>query len=407
MKKYLFLLFIFSLSCRVPAQWVQISNGMGIERGVTSLAHNGNYLFAGTVSGVYRNVNDIWSRVGFANKEIHGLVALGGIIFAGVEDSGICVSSNNGTNWSKTPFMYPTVNCLYVDGGKLYTATNQGGFYVSSDYGNNWNAFLTNEYIFSVTAEGSVICAGGFYRVSVSSNNGISWNSTDLTGDVASAKIKGSYIFIGLYGNGLLVSTNFGLQWQSYAADISTILSYAFSGNNLLVGKSNNPSIAGGVYLTTNYGYNWINLNQGFNGLPAVSSLLILNDYIYAGAITGNSNYLAVWKRPLSEILEVNNLQTTIPLEFELHQNFPNPFNPSTNIKFSIPENGKVKTENNFVVLKVYNLLGREVATLVNEHLEPGTYSVTFDGSELSSGVYYYKLTAGSYSETRKMVLIK
>ena len=252
MKKYLFLLFIFSFSCGVFAQWVQISNGMGLNRSVSSLAYNGNYLFAGTNSGVYRNVNDIWTRVSFANKNIHGLVALGDIIFAGVEDSGICVSSNNGANWSKTPFMYPTVNCLYVDGSKLYTATNQGGFYVSSDYGNNWNAFLTNEIIFSVTAEGSIICAGGIYKVYVSSNGGTSWNSTDLTVDVASAKIKGSYIFIGLYGNGLLVSTNNGLQWQSYAADISTILSYAFSGNNLLVGKSNNPSIAGGVYLTTN-----------------------------------------------------------------------------------------------------------------------------------------------------------
>lgn len=88
------------------------------------------------------------------------------------------------------------------------------------------------------------------------------------------------------------------------------------------------------------------------------------------------------------------------PKEYLLSQNYPNPFNPSTTIKFEIPED-----EN--VVIKVYNLLGKEVATLVNGFKTAGYYETNFDASSLSSGIYIYRLTAGKYSETRKMTLMK
>jgi photosystem II stability/assembly factor-like uncharacterized protein len=98
-----------------------------------------------------------------------------------------------------------------------------------------------------------------------------------------------------------------------------------------------------------------------------------------------------------SEVIEVSCLQ---PDRYSLSQNYPNPFNPSTKIKFSIPEVSKV-------MLKLYNLLGEEVATLVNEEKVAGYYTVEFNASSLSSGVYFYKLQAGSFVETKKMVLMK
>jgi hypothetical protein len=88
------------------------------------------------------------------------------------------------------------------------------------------------------------------------------------------------------------------------------------------------------------------------------------------------------------------------PQSVALGQNYPNPFNPSTNITFQIPFAG-------FVSLKVYNLLGQEVATLVNEELQPGSYKATFDGSSLMSGTYFYTLKTNRYSETKKLTLIK
>ena len=81
-------------------------------------------------------------------------------------------------------------------------------------------------------------------------------------------------------------------------------------------------------------------------------------------------------------------------------QNYPNPFNPTTVIKWSLKEAA-------FVTLKIYDVMGREVGTYVNEKLNIGIYETTFDGSDLSSGVYYYKLQAGNFTDTKKMMLIK
>ena len=87
-------------------------------------------------------------------------------------------------------------------------------------------------------------------------------------------------------------------------------------------------------------------------------------------------------------------------LNFELSQNIPNPFNPSTSISYSIPENA-------FVTLKIYDVLGNEVVELINEQKESGNYQIDFNASELSSGIYYYTLTAGNFTSTKKMSLIK
>ena len=92
--------------------------------------------------------------------------------------------------------------------------------------------------------------------------------------------------------------------------------------------------------------------------------------------------------------------ETEIPAEFELYQNYPNPFNPKTKIEFDIPVNG-------FVNLKIYDVLDNEIKTLINELKPAGGYQIEFDGSSLASGIYFYKLQAGGYSEVKKMCLIK
>jgi len=107
-------------------------------------------------------------------------------------------------------------------------------------------------------------------------------------------------------------------------------------------------------------------------------------------------------------ILGVNNNSGELPVQFSLYQNYPNPFNPTTKIKFSVPFLPLAKGEAEGVVkLIIYDILGREVATLVNEKLSPGTYEVEWDASNYPSGVYFYKLTAGDFTQTKKMLLIK
>jgi len=99
------------------------------------------------------------------------------------------------------------------------------------------------------------------------------------------------------------------------------------------------------------------------------------------------------------ETTSVNNNEQ-LPDEFVLYQNYPNPFNPTTKIKYSIPSAQRVR-------LVVYDILGNEIAVLINEEQHSGAYEITFDGSSLSSGIYFYKLTAGSFSDTKKLILIK
>jgi len=89
-----------------------------------------------------------------------------------------------------------------------------------------------------------------------------------------------------------------------------------------------------------------------------------------------------------------------LPTEYSLSQNYPNPFNPSTNIKYSVPQPSQVQ-------IKVYDVLGNEIETLVNEEKPAGTYELTWNAANLSSGIYFYQLKAGEYVNTKKMILLK
>jgi hypothetical protein len=93
-------------------------------------------------------------------------------------------------------------------------------------------------------------------------------------------------------------------------------------------------------------------------------------------------------------------IRTNVPQQYGLAQNYPNPFNPSTTIKFQMPSKG-------FVKLKIYDMIGREIATLVDGFQEAGTHDVKFDASNLPSGIYFYRITTGTYGATKKLVLIK
>jgi hypothetical protein len=97
---------------------------------------------------------------------------------------------------------------------------------------------------------------------------------------------------------------------------------------------------------------------------------------------------------------DVNEVSDNIPSAYNLEQNYPNPFNPSTTINFSIPVEG-------FVTLDIYNAIGQKVASLINETKSAGNYAVDFNASTLTSGIYFYKISAGSFTETKKMILMK
>lgn len=123
----------------------------------------------------------------------------------------------------------------------------------------------------------------------------------------------------------------------------------------------------------------------------------VLSDYKYT--VGANDGGGVEDPGGIDNVLNIEN-ESEIPTEYSLKQNYPNPFNPTTNIQFDLPQN-------NFVTLKIYDVMGREIATLVNEFKNAGKYIASFNAVNLSSGIYFYKVMAGSFVETKRMVLIK
>ncbi|MBK9334995.1 MAG: T9SS type A sorting domain-containing protein [Ignavibacteria bacterium] len=142
-----------------------------------------------------------------------------------------------------------------------------------------------------------------------------------------------------------------------------------------------------GVYITTNNGTSWVEVNNG-----------LTNNFVYSLAITGTNLFAGtfgggVWRRPLSEIISVQSLSTEVPEQFSLSQNYPNPFNP-TNIEFSLPEKS-------FVKLKVFDIAGKEVAELVNENLSAGTFKYEFNAENLREDCIFINLRQKSFQRRR------
>ena len=126
---------------------------------------------------------------------------------------------------------------------------------------------------------------------------------------------------------------------------------------------------------------------------------------VYTGVMNVNSNDP---NRPVKQIpvkltvgvVDVQNNNLGVPSEFALNQNYPNPFNPTTKISFAIPQES-------FVTIKIYDILGKEVSKIVNQTKQAGYYSFNFDASSLSSGMYFYKIEAGNFVQTKRMLLMK
>ena len=388
---------------------------------VNCFAVSGTNIYVGT-NGILMSTNNgttwNWMNNGITNKYIEALAINGQNIFAGYLNSpgsggGVLLSTNSGASWTTVNNGFPTndfVNALALLNTKLFAGTDQG-VVLSTNNGSNWivlNNELSNIGIYSLAVSGTNIFAGTNHGVFLSTNYGTNWISTGLGGQYINDIISMGDTLFAMGTSGVFITTNNGISWNPAGLMTHTLYSFAIFGTNLFAGTD-------GIFLTTNNGTTWLNKNQGLNIIPVFVKLYISGNYIFAG-IWNNYSVSTIWRRSLSEIIDVKNISSTVPDKYSLSQNYPNPYNPSTKIRFSIPPPDKSgsRTKSDFeggqggmIVLKVYDILGNEIATLVNEYLKPGTYEVKFDGSQLVSGMYFYTLTAGDFKETKKLILIK
>jgi photosystem II stability/assembly factor-like uncharacterized protein len=406
--KYLFILillqFLILYNGVLKAQWVKTNCPNGGE--VHCFTVSDSNIFAGTDNkGAFLSTDNgtNWSQVGPSNNPVYFLNFSGTNLFAGTY-GGIFLSTNLGTNWiqlSNDSVSYWNLAFTTI-GANIFVGTDKGVF-LSTNNGLNWtlvNNGLTSPNVLSLDTIKNNIFAGtapfnhSGGGVFLSTNNGTNWTQKGLTSSyVYCLTVSGTNIFAGTNA-GIYLSTDNGTNWALKNNGLSSFpplytTSIVTSITNIFAG-----SFGSGVFLSTDYGSNWSQVNNGLMD-TVICSLTINSNYIFAGTYRSG-----VWRRPLSELVGVSKEVNDLPKDFSLSQNYPNPFNPSTVISYSLLLASNVK-------LIVYNTLGQDVKVLENGFKNAGKYSVNYNASDLPSGIYFYKLEAGQFTQVKKMMLIK
>ncbi|HEY9164597.1 MAG TPA: T9SS type A sorting domain-containing protein [Candidatus Kryptonia bacterium] len=417
MKKRLLFFLISTLICglcehEASAQWYQISQLQNYPVTCFLVTSDSNVFIGGYFRYLVHSTDGgkTWvnSASGIPADTILSLASAGGYIFAGTS-AGVYRSSDNGGSWqvANTGIIWggAPVNQFATVDTTVYVATD-GGIFRSTDFGTSW-----------------VSANNGLGTIGTSTVRTFGIISTPLGLIATQDLLQGAYIlrpdsttwrYIGL-----------GTQWcdASALAAIDTILFagtqggvFMYSGKDTTwLPRSNgiqgsmqfcffattdslifiHAGYIGEIFMSSDLGQNWKAVDDSVFAGASVNAIAANKDYLFAGTSSG------AWRIPIDDVItfvNVNHLQ--VPGEYTLSQNFPNPFNPSTVISYQLPLNG-------MVALKIYDILGREVETLVNERQTAGNHSVTFNASNLPSGVYFYRLEAGTFSQTKKLVLLK
>jgi hypothetical protein len=300
------------------------------------------------------------------------------------------------------------------------------------------NVFITYEKEISSNRKGV------YYRIGNISGNVIAWSNTDtiaFTGSNRNSEfIFGFYDGVDCYFESNRTGDwNVYQIWLNYSTGSKTLYSvitnndfddYCYTGGNVPLGDLNEVHDFYGylrksafnkkaVIRETKFSMNGDSLIFNLGTDTSFQSKIIKNSYLFSGCVRC---WIIFNKDSLSAGIQSGiygthytgcamNIRNTgiIPEKFSLFQNYPNPFNPTTKIRFSIAPlmRGVGEARGVFTSLKVFDLLGKEIQTLVNEQLAPGTYEVTFDGSNYSSGIYFYKLQTEGFINTKRMILLK
>lgn len=374
-----------------------------------------------------------------------------GAIYAG-SDNRIYISRDNGVSWQESNIISPDVDfisALIKHENKIFVGTYNFGVFYSNDEGMTWNSLnnglsgLGSESISEFAIRGSYLYAGtygsGIFVIDLNSlsrwnsfNNGLSFSVSyniyslkNINGMLyAGAGGNSSYfknrensdeweeiVFGGMWGepnsmydiliidNQFLVAASYGIyrssdekNWQYLNLGAGSIneANFAIHNNKIYVHYTKG---SGRTFWFTSIdkGNTW-NFLEDQRGVD-VLSVLVVDNKLFAGRLYG-FNYLPLVPTSVEE--------GELPAKFELNQNYPNPFNPTTTISFSINRAQNVE-------LKIYDSIGREIVTLINDYKSAGYYSYKFNADELnlSSGVYFYKLNTGGITSVKKMLLMK
>jgi photosystem II stability/assembly factor-like uncharacterized protein len=416
MKKIIFylLVLLFTGTASVYAQWEKIAS---YNVGVGRIEAHGSTVFLYGFQGeqfVYRSTDNGTSWINIASKFPNRITCVHshGTYFFAAGIGFFYYSTDDGITWSvksNTGFTGTIVSRLISDGTTLYALSDGARVFKSTDNGNAWSEIKVNHV--NAIAAGNDFAASGNKMVFcinnigsfISNDGGAKWILSDPSSYVAAVHAFNGDIYGSGFGMYKLVSDTV---WQSITTGFPAGLgvtagtrSTVSVGNKIFTYYYDIITQSAKIFASDNNGNGWYEV--GNNLPPALASspidlLAATPEYLYYY----NSNTTSVYRYPIQGTTAVEESNTDIPAEFSLGQNYPNPFNPSTVIKYQLVENSQV-------TLKVYDVLGKEVVTLVNSEQQTGTYSIDFDASHLSSGIYFYALSAGNVIQTKKMIVLK
>jgi len=355
--------------------------------------------------------------------------------FVGNAVGSLYKTTNGGVNWTNVL----TVSGSFTNGVYMFN-TNYGIYFgdpaaasgvpyqfrITTDGGNTWNLSPTapiasNEFgVINAwdATDSSHVWAGSANTIASSTNAKIYKTTTGFFGTWSYATVPGVGGTSGCYyqavaftnntngmagssGGDIKKTTDGGVTWTTVTPPFPTGTSAIISMNSIK-DASNTIRIAtmgdsAQIFRTTNLGTTWVKEYCPLQAaLGQIQHIQFLSPTLGYAALGGTLGGLIRYGNPSG----ISNEGGNIPESFTLSQNYPNPFNPSTTIKFAIPKSGNV-------TLAVYNSLGKEVETLVNEFMNAGTYEVTYDASKLTSGIYFYKIMTNGFAETKRMMLVK
>lgn len=333
--------------------WVQVYSNPGSQFNTSLVLGPRTYIGGKTARMATGSNGNTWYPVnGFLDTNyVYSMTAMDNVIFFGTENT-IIKSNDFGFSWTviKTVDEMNNPSVLYAKDSVLYYSshTSNGKTYKTTDYGNTWTEIVGLKFATGFVNIGSTI------YVSAKLNN-----------------IQGIY-----------KTTDKGNTWINTWSTVITGWSKPFNYGNTI--------IANGVWVSTDGAQTWV---QSFN--QSTLNILRRKNYIFVLADDRN-----IYRNTFSQVIGIQQINNMVPVKNQLKQNYPNPFNPVTVIEFDVQ-----KVQN--IRLSVYDMLGKEVAVLVNEQLKPGTYKTDWNASGYATGVYFYKLITDGYTETKQMILIK